>query len=215
MTIEGLLGYGLENTDRVALLLLQHVELFAVSMLLAIATGLILGALIASPRFHRHASAVLSVLSATQAVPPVAVIALAFLFAGIGALPVILALYLYGIVPVLFNTVSGLTSVSESVIRAGRGMGLTEMQILFRIQFPIAGSVIMAGIRSAATINIGAATIASIIGGGGLGDLIFMGLKLYRIDMIFTGAILCALLALFVDAILASIARSMNRWSAA
>jgi len=207
--------YALENSDRVIFLLLQHLGLFAVSMVLAVVTGLILGALVASPVLQRYSGAVLSVSAATQAIPPVAVIALAFLFAGIGALPVILALYLYSIVPVLFNTVSGLTSVPEAVIRAGQGMGFTESQVLFRIRFPLAGSIIMAGIRSAATINIGAATIASIIGGGGLGDLIFMGLKLYRIDMIFVGAILCAVLALAVDLILALFQRSLHRWEEA
>ncbi|HBS03346.1 MAG TPA: ABC transporter permease [Leptospiraceae bacterium] len=184
-------------------------------MVLAVITGLVLGALVASPALQRYSRTVLSISAATQAIPPVAVIALAFLFAGIGALPVILALYLYSIVPVLFNSVSGLTSVPEAVIRAGQGMGFTESQVLFRIRFPLAGSIIMAGIRSAATINIGAATIASIIGGGGLGDLIFMGLKLYRIDMIFVGAILCAVLALAVDLVLALFQRSLHRWEEA
>ncbi len=207
--------YALENADRVSFLLLQHLGLFALSMVLAVITGLVLGALVASPALQRYSRTVLSISAATQAIPPVAVIALAFLFAGIGALPVILALYLYSIVPVLFNSVSGLTSVPEAVIRAGQGMGFTESQVLFRIRFPLAGSIIMAGIRSAATINIGAATIASIIGGGGLGDLIFMGLKLYRIDMIFVGAILCAVLALAVDLVLALFQRSLHRWEEA
>ncbi|MCB1170158.1 MAG: ABC transporter permease [Leptospiraceae bacterium] len=207
-------SYALENSDRVLLLLLQHTGLFALSMLLAVITGLVLGALIASPALQRFAGPVLSATAATQAIPPVAVIALAFLFAGIGALPVILALYLYSIVPVLFNTVSGLISVPPAVVRAGRGMGFTEFQILTRVRFPLSGSIIMAGIRSAATINIGAATIASIIGGGGLGDLIFMGLKLYRIDMILSGAILCAILALLVDGLLSLLQRSLQSWEA-
>lgn len=204
--------YTLDNLDRVLFLLLQHMGLFGISMVLAVLTGIVLGALIASPVLERFSGSVLSLTAATQAIPPVAVIAMAFLFAGIGALPVILALYLYSIVPVLFNTVSGLVSTPGAVVRAGKGMGYTELQILTRIRFPLAGPIIMAGIRSAATINIGAATIASIIGGGGLGDLIFMGLKLYRIDMIFSGAVLCAVLALVADGILSLIQRSMQKW---
>tara|TARA_Y100001937_G_scaffold90686_1_gene122771 strand:- start:75971 stop:76600 length:630 start_codon:yes stop_codon:yes gene_type:complete len=208
-----ILSYGIENIDRVAYLLFQHIGLFGFSLGLAVITGLVLGSIVASPALERYSSSVLSFSAATQAIPPVAVIALAFLFAGIGAVPVILALYLYSIVPILFNTVSGLTSVPDSVIQAGRGMGFTQLQILGKVRMPLAAPIIMAGIRSAATINIGAATIASIIGGGGLGDLIFMGLKLYRIDMIFAGAVLCALLALTVDGALALLQRSFHKYA--
>jgi osmoprotectant transport system permease protein len=145
---------------------------------------------------------VVSVTAAAQAVPPIAIIALAFIFVGIGATPSIIALIIYSIVPILFNASSGLLSVPPQVIEAGRGLGLTDRQLLWKIKIPMSLPVIMAGIRSAATINIGTATVASFIGGGGLGDLIFMGLKLYRSDIILTGAILTAIMAIAVDYLL-------------
>jgi osmoprotectant transport system permease protein len=201
--------YAVENADRIAFLIQQHLLLVGLSMAGAVITGLTLGGLIATPVLYRFRDGVLSISAAAHAIPPVAVIAVAFLFAGIGARPVIVALYFYSIVPVLFNAVAGLTSVDPATVNAGKGLGFTELQILTKVRFPLAAPVILAGIRSAATINVGAATIAAIIGGGGLGDLIFMGLKLYRIDMILIGAVLCALLALFIDGILVLLQRRL------
>ena len=188
-----------ENQGHLFLLLGQHLFLLFASIIPAAAIGLGLGVLAARPEHRRRGRIILSVCGAAQAVPSVAIIALAFLFVGIGALPALIALVLYSIVPVLFNTTSGLLSVPPATIQAARGMGLTPVQILWKIELPLAFPVIMAGLRSAATINVGAATVASFIGGGGLGDLIFAGLKLYRPDMIFTGSLLCALLAIAVD----------------
>jgi len=198
------LEYALENLDQLAYLTAQHLALFGFSMLAALLLGLGIGIFVTrpggDPRLGRIA---LSLTGALQAVPPVAVIALAFLFAGIGAAPAILALALYSVAPIAFNTTSGLMSIPDALSQAARGLGFTNRQILARIQLPLAIPAIMAGLRSAATINIGTATIASVIGGGGLGDVIFMGLKLYRADMILTGAGACALLALGADGLLA------------
>jgi osmoprotectant transport system permease protein len=195
----------MENKSRVALLLIQHLYLFFISMLFALIIGISIALLVTRPGKEGIGSLILTLTAATQSVPPVAVIAVVFIFVGVGGLPSIIALVFYSLVPVIFNTTSGLLSVPSDVIEAARGTGLTDRQILLRVKMPLSTQVIMAGIRSAATINIGTATVASFIGGGGLGDLIFMGLKLYRADMILTGALLVAILAILVDSILKQI----------
>lgn len=192
----------IEQKSRIALLLMQHLYLFFISMLFALIIGISIALLITRPGREGSGSIILSLAAAAQSVPPVAVIAVVFIFVGVGGLPSIIALVLYSLVPVIFNTTSGLLSVPSDVIEAARGTGFTNRQILLRIKMPLSTRVIMAGIRSAATINIGTATVASFIGGGGLGDLIFMGIKLYRTDMILAGALLVAILAVLVDSIL-------------
>ncbi len=194
--------YILENSDKVVLLTGQHIFLFAVSMAAALVIGIALSIYSTRPGKERIGTLIISVTGASQAIPPLAVIALIFIFVGIGAVPSIIALGIYSIVPIAFNATSGLLSVSSSVTSAATGTGFTERQILWKVKLPVSMPVIMAGIRSAATINIGTATVASFIGGGGLGDLIFMGIKLYRFDIIMAGAILVAILAILVDGIL-------------
>ena len=192
----------IEQKSSIALLLMQHLYLFFISMLIALIIGISVSLLIARPGRERRGRLILSLTAAAQSVPPVAVIAVVFIFVGVGGLPSIIALVLYSLVPIIFNTTSGLLSVPYDVIEAARGTGFTNRQILLRVKMPLSTRVIMAGIRSAATINIGTATVASFIGGGGLGDLIFMGIKLYRTDMILAGALLVAILAVLVDSIL-------------
>jgi osmoprotectant transport system permease protein len=145
---------------------------------------------------------ILSITGASQAVPSVAVIALVFLFIGIGMKPAIIALVIYSLVPIVFNATSGILSVDPGVIQAAKGMGLTRTQRLWRIKIPLAMPVIMSGIRSAATINIGTVTVAAIIGAGGLGDIIYTGLKLNRPEMILIGAGFAAIIAILVDTVL-------------
>ncbi|MFP4362347.1 MAG: ABC transporter permease, partial [Spirochaetia bacterium] len=145
----------------------------------------------------------LSITSAAQAVPSIAVIAVVFIFVGIGSTPAIFALFLYSLVPIVFNTASGLLSVPNATKESATGMGMTKRQILTKVELPISVPSILSGVRSAATINIGTATIASAIGAGGLGELIFIGLKLMREEMIIAGALPAALLAILIDTALA------------
>lgn len=189
---------------------LRHLELFGVSMAWSVVAGLVLGLLINLRPHSGLARVVLNVTSAFQAVPSIAVVAGAFLLLGIGTLPAVVALLVYSLVPVVFNTVSGLGSVAPRVLLAARGIGMGPLQVLFRVQIPLALPVIWGGIRSAATINIGTATVAAIIGGGGLGDLIFAGLKLRNNEAILTGALLSALLAIVVDLVLALVERTLT-----
>jgi len=153
---------------------------------------------------------IVSITGAAQAVPSIAVVALVFIYVGIGAVPAIISLIVYSLVPIVFNATSGILSVPKNIIEAGKGMGFTRNQILWKIKIPIATPVIIGGIRSAATIIIGTAVVASVIGGGGLGDLIFIGLKLNKPEALFAGAFCSALMAIIVDAILARVEKSIT-----
>ncbi len=205
-----LVEYATRNAHSILSATTRHFTLFAISMLFAIIIGVGLSIVITREGRERFGKVVLSITAAAQAVPSVAVVALAFLFIGIGERPAIVALILYSLVPIVFNATSGILSVEPGVIQAARGMGFTERQRLWRIKIPLSMPVIMSGIRSAATINIGTVTVAAVIGGGGLGDLIYTGLSLNRPDMIFIGAALSALMAIAVDTILATFERKVT-----
>ncbi len=197
-----MLEYITENYNQILRLLNQHIFLFSTSTIAAIVAGIALAILVTREGKEKIGSIIMTATATLQAVPSVAVVALVFLLVGIGAKPAIIALFVYSIVPILFNAVSGLLSIDKKMIEAARGIGLTDNQITWKIKIPVAIPVIMAGIRSAVTINIGTATVASIIGGGGLGDLIFLGLKLNKNHLILTGALVTSLLAILVDFLL-------------
>ncbi|MCF7936280.1 MAG: ABC transporter permease [Synergistales bacterium] len=180
----------------------QHIYLFAISLSISIVIGMALSIFITAEGREKIGKFVLAITGAAQSVPSVAVVALVFIFVGIGAPPAIIALVIYSLVPVVFNATSGILNVDQGIIEAARGMGFTNTQILWRIKIPLAMTIIMSGIRSAAMINIGTVTVAAFIGAGGLGDLIFTGLKMNRFVMIFVGGSLSALIAITVDTIL-------------
>ncbi len=183
-------------------MILQHLFLFIVSTLFAVVIGIFVSIIATREGHEKIGNILLTISGMAQAVPSIAVVALVFLFVGIGMKPAIIALVIYSIVPIIFNTSSGLLSVNAKTIEAARGIGYTDNQILWKIKMPIASPVIIAGIRSAATINIGTATIASVIGGGGLGDLIFIGIKLQKSHITITGALLTAIIAVIADIII-------------
>jgi len=120
----------------------------------------------------------------------------------IGFLPVVIALTLYGLLPIVRNTYTAIREVDPAIIEAGRGMGMSEFQILMKVKLPLAVPVIMAGLRQAIVMNIGVAAIGSYIGAGGLGQPIFRGIANYRTDLILIGAICVSLLAVVVDIIM-------------
>ncbi len=187
----------------------EHFYLFFISWVFAIAVGMFIGIWTTRPGREKIGHAVLSVTGATQAVPSVAVIALVFIYMGIGALPAIFALFLYSLVPIVFNTASGLLNVSPAMKEAAKGMGMTEHQILYKVELPTTIPAIASGIRTAAVINIGTAAIASIVGAGGLGEIIYIGLRMMDVSKIFAGALPVAILAVAVDNILGLIQKKV------
>ncbi len=205
-----MIAYISENTGYVLEKVVEHLYLFAVSWAAAVVVGLLIAIYSTRPGRRKIGQTVLSITGAAQSVPSIAVIAVVFIFLGIGAAPALFALFLYSLVPITFNAASGLMSVDPAMKRAARGMGMTNLEILRKIELPVTVSAIASGARSAATINIGTATIASAIGAGGLGEIIFIGLRVTDQSMILAGALPAALLAIIVDTILAGVEKGLT-----
>ena len=186
-----------------------HIFIFLVSLTFSIIIGMAISIFITQEDKKKVGRLILSVTGAAQSVPSLVIIALIFIFVGIGIRPAIIALIIYGLVPIIFNTTSGILSVGQEIIEAGKGMGLTQNQLLWKVKIPIALPVIMGGIRSSATIIIGSTTVAAVIGGGGLGDFIFIGLKMQKPEMLISGALTVSLLAIIVDYIMAIIEKKV------
>jgi len=190
---------------------LSHLFLVLVSMAIAIAIGVPLGMLLVQRK--RARAVALGVASVVQTIPSLALfgflIPLPFL-GGIGTRTAIIALVLYALLPILRNTVVGLTNLDPSVLEASEAMGMTPVQILMRVRLPLGSSVILAGIRTATVITIGVATIAAAIGAGGLGTFIFRGVAMVSDAVILAGAIPAALLALAADAALGLLERKLK-----
>ncbi len=177
----------------------QHIKLVAISGGLAIAVGVPLGLWLSRPGMRRQAESIMQVLNIGSTVPTLAVLALAMSFLGIGVVPAIFALWVASLLPIVRNTYAGMLQVPTYYIEAATGMGMRPMQILSGVELPNALFVTFAGIRTALAINVGTAPLAFLIGGGGLGELIFTGIDLNEPAMMLAGAIPTALLAVLVD----------------
>ncbi|HHV38517.1 MAG TPA: ABC transporter permease [Tepidimicrobium sp.] len=195
-----LLNFFKENPDTVLRLILEHLQLTGTAILVAIALGVPIG--IAITRYKPLAEPILAIANVFQTIPSIAFFGILIPILGIGKKTATLVLFLYALLPIVKNTYTGIKDVSPFMIDAGRGMGMTNMQILRMVELPQSLSVIMAGVRIATVINIGTTTIAAYIGAGGLGELIFTGIQMYRNEMILAGAIPAALLAIIADRIL-------------
>lgn len=179
----------------------EHLQLAAVSTFFVILIAVPLGILLTRSSTRRISSPFLALANMGQAIPSYGVLVLFAVAVGVGFRYAVYALILYATLPVLRNTMVGLEQVDKSLIEAGRGMGLTSMQVLRRIELPLAVPVVLAGIRTALVINIGTATLATFTGAGGLGALIDAGRTRGDIGtpVLITGAVLTAVIALAVD----------------
>jgi osmoprotectant transport system permease protein len=179
---------------------LRHLQLVAVSTVLVVLLAVPLGILATRGSLRRFVPLIVGLGNVAQGVPSLGVIVLfAVAFTQIGFRPAIIALVLYAFLPILRNTIVGLQQVDAFVIESARGMGLSRLAVLRRIELPLAVPVVLAGVRTAAVINVGTATIAALINAGGLGEIIYQGLTLNRTKAIVVGALLAAVLALFID----------------
>ncbi len=178
----------------------EHIWLVAISSGLAIAIGVPAGILLTRrPGFR---APILGFANVVQTIPSLALfgflIPLPFI-GGIGARTAIVALVLYGLLPLIRNTYAGITSVDPAVREAAHGMGMTDPQVLWLVELRLAAPVILAGIRISVVLGVGIGTIAAAVGGGGLGEFIFRGVSMVNSAVILTGAVPAALLALLAD----------------
>jgi len=177
----------------------QHIKLVAISGGLAIAVGVPLGLWLSRPSMRRAAETIMQTLNLGSTIPQLAVLALAMSILGIGVVPAIFGLWVASLLPIVRNTYAGMLGVPAHFIEAATGMGMRPFQILSGVELPNGLYVTFAGIRTALAVNVGTAPLAFLIGGGGLGELIFTGIDLNEPGMMLAGAIPTALLAVLVD----------------
>jgi len=188
----------------------EHLELTALSTLLVLVIAIPVGILLTRSFARPVTPVAIALFNIGQAVPTIGLLLIFAIAWNIGFLPTVIALAAYTTLPVLRNTMVGLTQVDDSVIESARGMGMTKLAVLTRIELPLAVPVIMAGLRTALTINVGTATLGAFIGAGGLGSLIVSGFSSNHPYITIVGGILVAVLALLVD-YLAGIAEDFLR----
>lgn len=189
-----------QNRIQVLELTFEHLWMVVISTFFAVLVGIPLGVLIT--RWRGLEKPVLGIANVIQTIPSLALFGFLLPVSWIGARGerlAIFALTLYALLPLIRNTYAGIKGVDPAVMEAGRGMGMTDRQLLFQVQLPLALGVIIAGVRVATVISVGLATIAAAIGAGGLGEYIFRGLSMVNYQVILAGAVPAAILALLAD----------------
>lgn len=190
-------------------LLGEHLGIVFIAAGIAAVLGLIIGIVISE--HQRSAPVILSICNILYTIPSISLLGILIPFLGIGNLTAITALIVYGMMPMVRNTFTGLTNIDPQIIEAAVAMGSTKKQLLFRIKLPLAFSVILTGLRSMIVMTISVGAIASFIGAGGLGVAVYRGISIYDPAMTFAGSLLIAALALIVDLLLGILEKTIIR----
>ena len=202
-----MLSFLTENYSMILAKCAEHLMISFLSLGMGILVAVPLG--IAITKNKNVAALIIGVASVFQTIPTFALLSLMTII-GVGKVPAILALFIYSLLPILRNTCLGIDGVSSDYLDAAKGMGMTPQQILYKVKIPMAMSVIMAGIRLSAVYVLAWATLASYIGAGGLGDLIFNGLQNYLPPMIIWGTIPVSIMAIFTDYFLGKLEKNLT-----
>ena len=192
-----LLGIFQTRSEDILVASWEHLQLTFISLLIATLIAIPLGILLT--RHKKWAEPIIGVTAVFQTIPSLALLGFMIPIFGIGPIPAIIALTIYGLLPILRNTYTGIIGVTPAAVEAGVGMGMTSMQVLFMVELPMALAFIMAGVRTATVLIVGVATLAALIGAGGLGDLIFRGIAMANSPLILAGALPAAFLAIVLD----------------
>jgi len=192
-----ILSYFMSNLRLIFKLTLEHIEVAMMAVVISTLIGVAIGILIT--RIKKLVTPVIGIAGVIYTIPSLALFGMLIPFIGIGVKPAVIALILYGQLALIRNTYVGITQIDRAVIEAGKGMGMSSWQFLRMVELPLALPVIMAGVRTAAVMNIGTATIAAYIGAGGLGWLIFRGIASVYTEQIIAGAVPVILLAIGTD----------------
>jgi osmoprotectant transport system permease protein len=192
-----MVAYIRDNQERFLELLSEHIQLTVVSVVIGLLIALPLAVL--ASRFNLLAKPLTWLAAIGQTIPSIAILGLMLPFLGTGFVPSLFALTIRAILPIFLNGYVGIRSTDPAVVDAARGMGTSEAQLLLMVQLPLASPVLFAGIQTATVQNIGLATLAAFIGGGGLGDLILQGLAMVDVPVLLAGAVPVALLAMVAE----------------
>jgi osmoprotectant transport system permease protein len=187
------------NTDFLFSRVIEHIQLAVVSTVIVVVLAVTTGILLTRPGTRRVTPVIIGLANIGQAVPSIGLLVLFAITWDFGFWPAIVALVAYSFLSILRNTMVGLQQVDRSTIEAARGMGMTKMAVLFRIELPLAVPIILAGIRTALIINVGTATLATFVDAGGLGTVIDRGIRLGRDLVLVVGSVLTGVLALSID----------------
>ncbi|MFO1069788.1 MAG: ABC transporter permease [Geminicoccaceae bacterium] len=201
--------------DSFVALTLAHLGLVGLASLVATAAGVGAGILVTRPAGREFRPLVETLVAMGQTFPPVAVLAVAAPLIGFGFTPALIALALYGLLPVVQGTLAGLESVPAAALEAGRGMGMGRWQLLRRVELPLAAPVILAGVRTSAVVAIGTAAIASTVGARTLGSPIIVGLNGFNTAYVLQGAVVVGLLAVVTDLAFDRLGARLERWKSA
>ena len=199
----GVFEFMIDNLGEIWEQTIEHLWITLVAMIIATLLGILLGVILT--RTKKLSAPIIGLVGIFQTVPSLALLGFMIPIFGIGVVPAIIALFLYALLPIVRNTYTGILKVDPAIKEAAIGMGMTDLQLLRKVEIPLATPIIFAGIRTAFVINVGVATLCALIAAGGLGEFIFRGIALNNVNMIFAGAVPAALLALFFDFILAKI----------
>lgn len=184
----------------------EHLKIVLTAECLAVFVGIPLGLALSRRSFRRGAPLLSAVTSVGQTVPTLALVGVFSIMMGLGLRSAIVALAVYTVLPIVRNTYAGLVSVDPRIKDAARGMGMSKLQVLWRVEMPLAAPLIMAGIRTSTVLNVGSAAVAGMIGAGGLGEIIMTGVSLRLVEMVLQGAAPTAALAILLDRLLEGVA---------
>jgi len=188
------------HMDQFLRLTLRHLEIVAISVSIAVVIGILIGIYMTYNKYL--AQVMLALAGIIITIPGIAMLGMLIPLLGIGMVPSITALVFYGQLPILRNTYTGITGVDKAILEAGRGMGMTEGQLMWRVKLPLALPVIIAGVRTSIVMNVGLAALAAAIGAGGLGKYIFQGIARTYNPMVLAGAIGVSVIAIVLDLVL-------------
>lgn len=186
-----------------------HLLISIAGVTLAAVVGILLGILLT--RFRRLASPVMGVIEVLQTIPSLAMLSILLIFFGLGNMTAIMAIFFYSMLPIVRNTYTAIISVDASLIEAGRGMGMSNLQLLTRVEIPNAVPVIVSGIRVSLITAYGIVTISVLVGGGGLGKYVYRGAQMQNMGMLLTGAVPISLMAVCTDLILNKVEKKLTK----
>ena len=183
-------------------LTIAHMKISVLASLFATIIGVVAGVFITRPGYQKFGPVVIQVINGVNTIPVLALLAICMLFMGIGDTTAITGLALTGVIPILLNTYQGITEISPALIEAAKGQGMTHTQILWRVEIPNALFVIFAGIKTSFTLTVSRAPLAFLIGGSGLGEIIFTGIAMFDFPAMIVGSVIVAVLAVASDYLL-------------